>query len=400
MGRAKWDMMEEEERGFSTTEGKWVCAQMFPLQKLLKERIEQGNLLGICDYSGQQGYVMTLGDIVPMVLGAMEEVFESPDDSLPFESHDDIWDDLEGSGLHKEGAGYILPDGYSIMTTKEALLDVGFVPESDELLDDICSCISNNDWVYKDLIDITDDQRLIFNWDTFWESTIKQARDGKSYEEIRKSNARRLDFMTESIRRNYHSLVKSLPKGTELYRCVNYTSPLPDSSNPSFFWAPPHEKASSQRMSRKGQSRFYASFDKKAPLLEAVINKEGETKCLSTFKLKQEVRIFDFFNVPEARLLNCPDVLAYRFFNKFADAITQPIGEDKDLYVPTQIMRDIIEDNFSRNYSNEEDIMGITYRSVKASSGHSTSSVNIVMFLDNTTCTDYLCKTTTEFITE
>lgn len=153
-------------------------------------------------------------------------------------------------------------------------------------------------------------------------------------------------------------------------------------------------------MSRQGQSRFYASFDKKTPLREAVINSEGETKCLSTFTLRQDVRYFDFFSVPSPRLLNCSDVLAYRFFNKFAEAITQPVGEDKTIYVPTQIMRDIVEYNFSKNREGESDIMGITYRSVKALPTYSNSSINIVMYLDNETCAGYLDKTLTEFISE
>ena len=48
--------------------------------------------------------------------------------------------------------------------------------------------------------------------------------------------------------------------------------------------------------------------------------------------------------------------------------------------VPTQIMRDLIENDFSR-----AGIMGIKYRSVK-----NDGQPNVVLFLDNNTCGDCL----------
>ena len=53
---------------------------------------------------------------------------------------------------------------------------------------------------------------------------------------------------------------------------------------------------------------------------------------------------------------------------------------EKHKYVPTQIMRDLIENDFSR-----VGIMGIKYRSVK-NDGHP----NVVLFLDNNTCDEWL----------
>ena len=56
--------------------------------------------------------------------------------------------------------------------------------------------------------------------------------------------------------------------------------------------------------------------------------------------------------------------------------------------VPTQIMRDLIENDFSR-----AGIMGIKYRSVK-----NDGQPNVVLFLDNNTCGDCLELIDKEFI--
>ena len=148
-------------------------------------------------------------------------------------------------------------------------------------------------------------------------------------------------------------------------------------------WAPPVKFATSQRMSRKGQSRFYASFDRETPLSEAVNNGENEFHCLGIFRMEKEVGLLDFTNIPEPNILNVPDYFAYRFLYGFQNEITQHVGESdskKHKYVPTQIMRDLIENDFSR-----AGIMGIKYRSVK-NDGHP----NVVLFLDNNTCDNCL----------
>lgn len=380
MGQAKKKMMEEEERGFSTDTENWVCADEFPFQSYLRTDIANNGTDNICTYCGRYTHTLPLSDIVEKVYNGIVEVFENPADTLPFESGNDGWGDLDGTGLHKEGAGYILRDGHHIMTTYETLEEAGFEPRSEELLSDISDSINQDDWVYKNLLYSTDDEVLEFNWETFWENTINDFKAGKTYSDIKRDNEVYLNYMKEALSRNLLTLTKTLKKGFELFRCVNYKD-VPDPIEPKHLWAPPVKFASSQRMSRQGQSRFYASFDAKTPLKEAVINTTGETACLATFELTQDVKILDFTNLPAARILNCPDLLAYRFFNLFANDITQPVGDnEKEKYVPTQIMRDIIEDSFS-----EAGIMGIKYDSVKG-----THSQNVVLFLDDETCGGYL----------
>ena len=381
MGRIKVQMISDEMRGYALPPDKHVCAKMFPHQAYIRERIERNGIDGVCSYSGKHENVLPLSTIVDMVMSAFTEIFENPANEIPFESHG-MWDDLEGTGLHKVGAGYILPDDKSIMTTEEALYEAGFIPASDELFDDIAGCFLSDDWVVKDALVGTEDERLANNWQQFWDGTITDSQSQVPYDTIYKHHAALLSYLSNTIGSNLHSLRTTLPKDSLLYRCVNY-NPVPNPLLAENLWAPPAAYASSQRMSRKGQSRFYASFDRETPLSEAVNNGGNEFHCLGTFRLKQEVSLLDFTNIPEPYILNVPDYFAYRFLYGFQNAITQHVGEsdsEKHKYVPTQIMRDLIENDFSR-----AGIMGIKYRSVK-----NDGQPNVVLFLDNNTCGDCL----------
>ena len=381
MGRFKEQMISDEMMGYALTSDKQVCAKMFPHQKYIRERIERDGDDGVCSYSRKYDKVLPLSTIVDMVVSEFYEIFEDPANEIPFESHG-IWDDLEGSGLHKEGGGYILPDGKSIMTTEEALEEAGFAPDSDELFKDIAECFLSNDWVVKDALVGTEDERLANNWQQFWDGTIADSRNQVPYADIYNKHASLLSYLSDIIGSNLHSLRTILSKDSLLYRCVNYNT-VPNPLLAENLWAPPVAYASSQRMSRKGQSRFYASFDKATPLSEAVNNGGKEFHCLGIFRLKKEVGLLDFTNIPEPNILNVPDYFAYRFLYGFQNAITQHVGEsesEKHKYVPTQIMRDLIENKFK-----EAEIMGIKYRSVK-NDGHP----NVVLFLDNNTCGDWL----------
>ena len=265
-------MIIDQMRGYASPPDKQVCAKMFPQQAYIRDRIENIGIEGECSYCGKHDKVLPLSTIVDMVVSAFNEIFEDPANEIPFESHG-IWDDLEGSGLHKEGAGYILPDGKSIMTTEEALEEAGFAPGSDELFDDIADCFLSGDWVVKDALVGTEDERLAYSWQRFWDGTINDSRNQVPYDDIYKHHASLLSSISDTIGSNLHSLRTILSKDSLLYRCVNYKN-VPDPLTAENLWAPPVKFATSQRMSRKGQSRFYASFDRETPLSEAVNNGE------------------------------------------------------------------------------------------------------------------------------
>ena len=169
---------------------------------------------------------------------------------------------------------------------------------------------------------------------------------------------------------------------------MNYAV-VPNPLLPQNLWAPPVKYATAQRMSRHGQSRFYASFDKQTPIQEAVSGGTDKKHCLGEFALKNDIKVLDFTNVPEANILNVSDFLVYRFYVSFANAITQPVADDeKHKYIPTQLMRDIIEEGY-KNVG----IVGIKYRSVKGA-----DTENVVLFLDEHSCINYLELVNTEIL--
>ncbi len=161
---------------------------------------------------------------------------------------------------------------------------------------------------------------------------------------------------------------------------MNYAV-VPNPLLPQNLWAPPAKYATAQRMSREGQSRLYASFDKETPIQEAVSGGTDQKHCLGEFALKNDIKVLDFTNVP--------DFLVYRFFVSFANAITQPVADnEKHKYIPTQLMRDIIEDGYKK-----AGIVGIKYRSVKG-----VDTENVVLFLDEHSCINYLELVDTEIL--
>lgn len=387
MGRVKELMIEDEERGFTKDFNKCVCAKMFPHQKYIREKIEKSTQYAYCDYCDEYAKVVALNEVVEMVYYNFVRYFENPAENLPFESGGD-WDDYRGSGFHKEGAGYILPNKRNIMTTSDALEFAGFRPASDTLFNDIANKFNSNEWVLKDTFFLTEEEQMLYDWERFENRSVVEYLKGISYDDIRKNEEELLSHITDNIGRDLNELVITLSKGSRLFRCVNYAT-APNPLLPQNLWAPPAKYATAQRMSREEQSRLYASFDKETPIREAVSGGIGKKHCIGEFALKNDIKVLDFFNVPEANILNVSNFLTYRFYVDFANAITKPVAEnEKHKYVPTQLMRDIIEDGFTN-----ADIVGIKYRSVKGN-----DTANVVLFLDEYSCANCLELVKSEII--
>lgn len=355
---------------------KQVSSSLFDTQKDLEDYINQYGEEGFCDYTQKKTIVYDLGRVVEKIISKLEEFFAPPQDEYP--KYDTSWN-LDGSMYHEEG-GYVVPNERTIMSTREVFEYAGLIIKSEALLSDIISLISTPEWVIKDSSEAFSVGRLNDNWSNFWDTSIERTKAGISYDKIKKDNSILLKYMTEKIESNLFDLKKNIFRDSVVYRCVNYDKKEAFCLPPSFLWAPPASKATSQRMSKNGQSRMYVSLDKETPIKEAVGCGEGKVHCLAEFSLKKTITILDFKDVPVPNILNVPDFFAYRYFEKFASSITKKINAShKEEYVPTQMMRDVIEEKFK-----SKGILGIKYRSVK---GKNTS--NVVFFLDNYECEEY-----------
>ena len=385
MGRAKDMMIEMEESGCGEIPIKWVCAELFGEHRIIVNHIKEYGSEGECSYTHQRTKVLPLEDVVREIVRRFKQYYEAPEQECGFDSSVSD-EDLVGTGFHKE-YDYILPDNRHIESTSDALINLGLDLDNEELFEDIVAAFNNDFWVFVDPYGSTADEELQFTWNQFSESVCKLKRNGVEDKDIHPKFAHRLNDIVAVVRENIKELMLTIPEGMPLHRCVYY-NPVPEKVEASNIWAPPADKASSQRMSRKGQSRFYASFDPKTPLEEATNDDKDAVGLLGRFKLKHDVQVLDLSDVPYRSFLDVEDVFSWHFLTQLTEDISQPVDEKNEQYkyVPTQIMRDVFE-----KYLPE--VQGIRYRSCKCP-----GKINVVMFWDNKTCGKHIAMTNYEIV--
>lgn len=377
MGQAKNWMIEMEERGYGDVPNVYVCAEEFEGHRMITDYIKAHGIEGVCDYSKRRTRVVPLEDVVSIVVSEFKKYYEQPEEECSYRPFGNDPEEYKGSGFHLENGGYVVRDGHSICDTREALYNLGFDLDNEELLTDIAACFNNDSWILIDPYGPTEDEELQQTWWQFNDGVCRLKQKGLADEKIWAQYAKRLEEIVGVVRTNMKDLIISVPEGMPFFRCVYY-NPVPVEVEAHHLWAPPKEKASSQRMSREGQSRFYASFDKKTPLLEAT-NADGKIGLLGRFILKDRVQVLDLSKIPPRSYLDVKDFFSWCFLIQFADYIAQPVDEDENYkYVPTQIMRDVFEQNFP-------EVQGIRYKSCK-----NEGKENVVMFWDNKTCGKYI----------
>lgn len=378
MGQAKNWMIEIEARGYGEVPDVYVCAEEFAGHRMITDCIKAQGIEGICDYSKRRTRVVPLEDVVSIVVSEFKKYYEQPDEECSYRPLGDDPEEYEGSGFHLEAGGYVVRDGHSICDTREALYNLGFDLDNEDLLTDIAACFNNDSWILKDPYGPTEDEELQQTWWQFNNGVCRLKQKGLSDKKIWAQYAKRLEEIVGVVRSNTKDLIISVPEGMPLFRCVFYNS-VPIKVKAKHLWAPPKMKASSQRMSRKGQSRLYASFDMETPLKEATNNDPEAVGLLGTFRLKENVKVLDLSKIPPRSYLDVKEFFSWCFLNQFADYIAQPVDDDENYkYVPTQIMRDVFEQNFP-------EVHGIRYRSCK-----NEGKENVVMFWDNKTCGEYI----------
>ena len=385
MGRAKDMMIEMEESGCGEIPIKWVCAELFGEHRIIVNHIKEYGSEGECSYTHQRTKVLPLEDVVREIVRRFKQYYEAPEQECGFDSSVSD-EDLVGTGFHKE-YDYILPDNRHIESTSDALINLGLDLDNEELFEDIVAAFNNDFWVFVDPYGSTADEELQFTWNQFSESVCKLKRNGVEDKDIHPKFAHRLNDIVAVVRENIKELMLTIPEGMPLHRCVYY-NPVPEKVEASNIWAPPADKASSQRMSRRGQSRFYASFDPKTPLEEATNDDKDAVGLLGRFKLKHDVQVLDLSDVPYRSFLDVEDVFSWHFLTQLTEDISQPVDEKNEQYkyVPTQIMRDVFE-----KYLPE--VQGIRYRSCKCP-----GKINVVMFWDNKTCGKHIAMTNYEIV--
>lgn len=313
MGQVKNWMIEMDACGYGEVPDVYVCAEEFEGHRMITDYIKTHGIEGVCDYSKRRTRVVSLEDVVSILVSEFRKYYEQPEEECSYRPLGDDPEEYEGSGFYLESGGYVVRDGYSICDTREALHNLGFELDNEDILTDIAACFNNDSWILIDPYGPTEDEELQQTWRQFNDSVCRLKQKGVSDEKIWSQYAKRLENIVSVVRSNIKDLIISVPEGMPFFRCVYY-NPVPVEVKAHHLWAPPKEKASSQRMSRKGQSRFYGSFDKKTPLLEAT-NSDGKIGLLGKFILKDSIHVLDLSKIPPRSYLDAKDFFSWCFFD-------------------------------------------------------------------------------------
>ena len=381
MGWVKKHMMDMQENGdwpSRDLSDKYVCTCHFQ-DKYLNGIIESHGKQGTCSYCGKKHTVCDMFTLCEQIVWKIGLYFNSLDDAGLYLANGFYDDEQEVIPGYKRIGEYVVPENLTYFDSVDELMDgLDFATDDDDLNDDIKSCFSTEQWISSDIYDEDRSVKYANQWDRFV-NTVKhrgrftflatpefrniiQEKEGHS-DDI-------LSVLSDLIIEQ--GLVKSLPKGTNLYRArkvddVNLNYKFADITSP------PDNLAFPNRMSPAGISMFYASFEKETATNECV---GGDSKGLivGTFETTKDLKVIDLTSIPEQSFW-VNNWQENQFLHHFNENITKRV-DPKDTnhlqYIPTQVFTEYLRYMFRD--SKGQQIEGLIYGSSK------TEEKNIVLF--------------------
>lgn len=393
MGWVKKHMMDMQENGdwpSRDLSDKYVCTCHFH-DKYLNGIIESHGKQGTCSYCGKKHTVCDMYTLCEQIVWKIGLYFNSLDDAGLYLTNGFYDDEQEVIPGYKRIGEYIVPENLTYFDSVDELMDgLDFTTDDDDLNDDIKSCFTTEQWISSDIYDEDRSVKYANQWDRFV-NTVKhrgrftflatpefrniiQEKDGHS-DDI-------LSVLSDLIIEQ--GLVKSLPKGTNLYRArkvddVNLNYKFADITSP------PDNLAFPNRMSPAGISMFYASFEKETATNECV---GGDSKGLivGTFETAKDLKVIDLTSIPEQSFW-VNNWQENQFLHHFNENITQRV-DPKDTnhlqYIPTQVFTEFLRYMF-RDAKGEQ-VDGLIYGSSK------TREKNIVLFCNQAQSENFVDK--------
>lgn len=381
MGWVKKHMMDMQENGdwpSRDLSDKYVCTCHFQ-DKYLNGIIESHGKQGTCSYCGKKHTVCDMYTLCEQIVWKIGLYFNSLDDAGLYLTNGFYDDKQEVIPGYKRIGEYVVPENLTYFDSVDELMDgLDFTTDDDELNDDIKSCFTTEQWISSDIYDEDRSVKYANQWDRFVNTvkhrgrftflatpefrSIIQEKDGHS-DDI-------LSVLSDLIIEQ--GLVKSLPKGTNLYRArkvddVNLNYKFADISSP------PDNLAFPNRMSPAGISMFYASFEKETATNECV---GGDSKGLivGTFKTAKDLKVIDLTSIPEQSfwVKNWQENQFLHYFNENITKRVDPKDTNHLQYIPTQVFTEFLRYMF-RDAKGEQ-VDGLIYGSSK------TEEKNIVLF--------------------
>jgi hypothetical protein len=365
MGRAKDQMMQEDEQGWTFTH-KRVCARCMKepyLKAFIKSSATADHPCSFC----KRRPTAALDDVMEIIGHTVDEYYNRAVNEAPYET-------AEG--------GY-QGTTYGTWEVMESILSG--ISDRDDVVQAVTGAFSDDIWVERDMFSLNGVQKYVASWDEFCDAVKYKTRyffhtefDGELHDTIPVPFM--LDWLRDAVQQS--NMIRSLPIGTLVYRvrahrkdevCVTWDT----------LGSPPREYALSNRMSAAGISVFYGAFDMKTAVVEASVSAPPDRILTGgAWRNSRALQILDLSALPSVPSLfqtSRDERGAIMFLAEFVSSITVPVhhdGREHIDYVPTQILTE-----YFRKLVKGPDgvgLDGIAYPSARRTGGRS-----IVVFAAN-----------------
>lgn len=159
MGRAKDWQMEQEERGWFSVSGKYVCPDCFD-DDCLKQVVRDNVAASRCDYCGTTAEELT-GNEHDLISAPFDRVMRVISEGFQSE-----WNNADDQGITYESA----EGGYQAETADSYDLVQDYVcPTNDDLAQEIVGALPDQVWVKRHYYSLSQDQALRYGWENFCE---------------------------------------------------------------------------------------------------------------------------------------------------------------------------------------------------------------------------------------
>ena len=355
MGRAKRMWEEEQDRGYSSNDGKMVCTNCFE-EYGLKQFIEEHYTHSNCSYCDEDDVIACeLDSLIEHIITSIRYEWGHPaDEGLPYETREGGW------------------QVSTVYDTWELIDEIGI----ENLHDEICNSIHNQEWCERDPYSLSADRTLFFGWQKFSNFVKNKARyvffkaknpefDEDQHDEM--DPIKILDALEAII--NKLGLVKEIGVSTQIRR-VRIVDPEEVLETAKELGSPPTEFAMmANRMSPAGISMFYGAFDIETAIKETYEQCETDKKAIvGVFEPIRSMSVIDLSErlyIPSLFDEHKRENRDYmRFLFDFIDDFTKPIERNDRVhvnYVPTQVVTEYLRYIFKA----ESRIDGVIYPSSK-----------------------------------
>lgn len=376
MGRAKNQMIDDMEQGFSSVDDCFVCRSCIRdpgLRVFVGLHRQPGN----CSFCLKAVKVCPMNDVIAHVLHSLHLEWGDPNnEGLPYETREGGW----------QGQVYDLNE----------LLDIVGLECPDSIMEMIGGSIHDSGWCERDPYSLTADRTLTYGWKSFCHFIIHTARfvfykavnpgyDQDQHDEMNPVHI--LEALGSIVGRL--ALVETLAVGEKVFR-VRIVDQDRNLSTASELGPPPHEFATMpNRMSPVGIPMFYGAFDVDTAIRETYDPGKGSGKkaVCGEFSAARSLTVIDLthsFHVPS--LFDCVKQKHrpyYRFMRDFIKDFMKPIERSEKAhadYVPTQVVTEYFRHVYRT--CDGKPIDGMIYPSSK------TGKKAIVIFTDSSGAID------------